>query len=249
MSAELATAMALVTLPTCPVCGHQKRHRAPATPSTAQLAFRFRGQLRLVVSAERQARLEALVLDHQDLVERVAAKIGRRLPPHIPRADLVAVGSVGLLQAAEAFAPAAGYPFRRFASSRIYGAIIDDLRSRSILKRRGLEKARRGEAAAFEHPLADEQDPDRRDASHTGADMGLMLPPVPATQLDALIAADTLEALFDRIPARDARLIRAIYLEGQSEEDIAARCGAKPADVRRQAARALEALRALAGRG
>lgn len=237
--------MALVTLPTCPVCGHQKRApRAPATPSTTQLAFRFRGQLRLVVSAERQARLEALVLDHQDLVERVAAKIGRRLPPHIPRADLVAVGAIGLLQAAEAFAPTAGYPFRRFASSRIFGSIIDDLRSRSILKRRGLEKARRGEAAAFEHPLADEQD-----ETHRGADDGVTLPPVPATQLEALIAADTLDALFDRIPARDARLIRAIYLEGQSEEDIAVRCGATPADVRRQAARALEALRALAGRG
>ncbi len=238
--------MPTVTLVTaaCPACGHQKRPRVFATRSRHQIAFRFRGQLRLAASAERQARIEGLVLEHRDLVESIAAKIGRRLPPHIHRGELVAVGSIGLIQAAEAFAPAAGYPFRRFASSRVFGAILDDLRSRSILKRRGLEKARRGEARAFEHPLADEHQGDG-ELPH-GADHGVTLPAVQPTQLTALLAKEELDALFDRLPARDARLIRAIHLDGESAEDIAERCGAKVEDVRRQAARAFQALRELA---
>jgi DNA-directed RNA polymerase specialized sigma subunit len=50
---------------------------------------------------------------------------------------------VGLVKAADRFDPTKGKSFGKFASAAVYGAIIDDLRSQSIVKRRGIEAMRR----------------------------------------------------------------------------------------------------------
>lgn len=73
-------------------------------------------------------RRDELVIAHMDLVRSLAGHVGRRLPSHVERAELVSVGLMGLLDAAERYQPALGVPFDAFARRRIHGAILDALR-------------------------------------------------------------------------------------------------------------------------
>jgi RNA polymerase sigma factor FliA len=71
---------------------------------------------------------DALVLKHLDLVRALAGQIGRRLPSHVDRTELVSVGTLGLIDAAQRYQPALGVPFDAFARRRIHGAMLDALR-------------------------------------------------------------------------------------------------------------------------
>jgi RNA polymerase sigma factor for flagellar operon FliA len=73
-------------------------------------------------------RRDELVMAHIDLVRSLAGQVGRRLPSHVERSELVSVGLMGLLDAAERYQPALGVPFDAFARRRIHGAILDALR-------------------------------------------------------------------------------------------------------------------------
>ena len=73
-------------------------------------------------------RRDELVMAHIDLVRALAGQVGRRLPSHVERSELVSVGLMGLLDAAERYQPAMGVPFDAFARRRIHGAILDALR-------------------------------------------------------------------------------------------------------------------------
>ncbi len=69
------------------------------------------------------------------LVHRIAARLAKRLPAHVPLADLVSAGTEGLVEAMQRFDPARGVAFKAFASWRIRGAIRDDLRRKDTLSR------------------------------------------------------------------------------------------------------------------
>jgi len=70
-----------------------------------------------------------LVLQHAPLVKFVALRVGSRLPGHIEIADLVSAGLIGLIDAIDRFDPARGVKFETYATLRIRGAILDDLRA------------------------------------------------------------------------------------------------------------------------
>ena len=97
-----------------------------------------------VVRAEYE---ERLVTENLPLVQYVASEIAHRVPSHVSRSDLVSAGMLGLAQAARSFDPDRGIAFDRFASTRIRGALLDELRgldwaSRSVRARsRGLQTA------------------------------------------------------------------------------------------------------------
>jgi RNA polymerase sigma factor for flagellar operon FliA len=71
---------------------------------------------------------DELVLAHVDLVRSLAHQVGRRLPSHVDRSELVSVGVLGLIDAAQRYQPALGVPFDAFARRRIHGAMLDALR-------------------------------------------------------------------------------------------------------------------------
>lgn len=85
----------------------------------------------------------ALVEQHLPLVHYAVAEVANRIPRHVSRAELVSAGMVGLAQAARSYDPARGISFDRYASSRIRGALLDDLRSRDWASRSVRAKARR----------------------------------------------------------------------------------------------------------
>jgi len=97
-----------------------------------------------VVRAEYE---ERLVTENLPLVQYVVSEVAHRVPSHVSRSDLVSAGMLGLAQAARSFDPDRGIAFDRFASTRIRGALLDELRgldwaSRSVRARnRGLQAA------------------------------------------------------------------------------------------------------------
>ncbi|MEY2565906.1 MAG: polymerase sigma factor FliA [Actinomycetota bacterium] len=73
---------------------------------------------------------DTLVREHLPLVHYLVAEMSSRIPAHVSRDDLESAGMAGLAQAARSYDGARGVPFDRFASRRIRGALLDELRSR-----------------------------------------------------------------------------------------------------------------------
>jgi RNA polymerase sigma factor for flagellar operon FliA len=73
---------------------------------------------------------DALVRAHLPLVHYLVAEVSQRIPAHVSRDDLESAGMAGLAQAARSYDADRGVPFDRFASRRIRGALLDELRSR-----------------------------------------------------------------------------------------------------------------------
>ena len=94
------------------------RTRTPTPPRTATLARR-----------------NELATIHHSLVGKVARRLLRKLPAHVELDDLIAMGMLGLLEAADRFDPGRGEKFEAFAEFRIRGAMLDGLRSRDSLSR------------------------------------------------------------------------------------------------------------------
>lgn len=69
----------------------------------------------------------AIVLHYQPLVNALARKISLKIPPQVEFDSLVSYGQEGLLKALNKFQPEIGV-FSKWASTLIYGAILDGLR-------------------------------------------------------------------------------------------------------------------------
>ena len=93
---------------------------------------------------------EALVTEHLPLVGYLVSEILGRLPAHVSRDELMSAGLAALAYAARAYDPSRGVPFGRFASTRIRGALIDELRSSDWASRSVRSRARRRDAAEEE---------------------------------------------------------------------------------------------------
>lgn len=72
--------------------------------------------------------MNEIVESYLPLVQQVVNRIARGLPQHISKDDLISMGTVGLLKAADRFEPDKGVKFETFATWRIRGAILDGLR-------------------------------------------------------------------------------------------------------------------------
>jgi RNA polymerase sigma factor for flagellar operon FliA len=91
---------------------------------------------------------EALVRQHLPLVGYAVSDLARRLPAHVHRDDLVSAGMAALAMAARGFEEGLGVPFGRYASRRIQGALLDELRSHDWASRSVRRKAREQEEVA-----------------------------------------------------------------------------------------------------
>lgn len=91
---------------------------------------------------DRRATEDELIRTHLPLVQYAVSEIAGRVPRHVARDELVSAGMIGLAQAARSFDPERGIAFARFASTRIRGALLDELRSRDWASRSVRAKAR-----------------------------------------------------------------------------------------------------------
>jgi RNA polymerase sigma factor for flagellar operon FliA len=82
-------------------------------------------------ACERGARLR----EHRPLVSNIARRLLKRLPPHVGVDDLMQAGMIGLLEAMRGFDQRRGASFGTYASRRIEGAMLDQLRATDTLSR------------------------------------------------------------------------------------------------------------------
>jgi RNA polymerase sigma factor for flagellar operon FliA len=86
---------------------------------------------------------ETLVQDHVRLVRHIVERVKMTLPAHLDAEDLFGAGLTGLVQAARKFDPSQGTAFASFASARIRGAVLDELRRMDWMSRSCRGKAKR----------------------------------------------------------------------------------------------------------
>ncbi len=85
---------------------------------------------------------ERLILHYGPLVTAVASRVGMRLPSTVEQADLVSYGMFGLIDAIEKYELDRAVKFETYASARIRGAILDELRAMDWIPRSVRTKAR-----------------------------------------------------------------------------------------------------------
>uniref|UniRef100_UPI003555D2C8 RNA polymerase sigma factor WhiG n=1 Tax=Cellulomonas fengjieae TaxID=2819978 RepID=UPI003555D2C8 len=131
---------ALAAPTTVPITRGVPSRRAPLAPtrSVEEVDALWEGYKS---SSSARAR-ESLILHYAPLVAAVAGRVGMRLPSTVEQADLVSYGMFGLIDAIEKYQIDRSVKFESYASSRIRGAIIDELRAMDWVPRSVRTKAR-----------------------------------------------------------------------------------------------------------
>jgi len=117
--------------------------------------------------------VNGMLRQYSPLVRRLAHQMMAKLPANVEVDDLIPVGMIGLADALSRFDPAQGVQIETFATQRIRGAMLDELRGADWLSRGSRKQQRDIEGAV--HRL--EQRLGRAPhESEIAAEMGLSLP-------------------------------------------------------------------------
>lgn len=212
-----------------------------------------------------------LIEDHLPLVEEALRRLGRRLPSHVDRDDLAGAGRVALVQAARQFDPERG-TFAAFASRRLAGAMLDELRRSDWASRSVRQEGRRHRAGAealsarmgrtpTRAEIADvvgttSDDLRRHEAEAHRATVGSLEAMVEklgepvgdaAGPGDALLELERRERLREAVaalPGRTAYALRGRYLEERPIRDLAGDLGVSESRVSQMCSAGLASLRA-----
>ena len=93
-------------------------------------------------TARGQLDRNALIRQYQPLVRKLAHHMMARLPANVQVDDLIQVGLIGLSEALARFEATQGVQFETFATQRIRGAMLDELRENDWVSR-GTRKSQR----------------------------------------------------------------------------------------------------------
>ena len=93
-------------------------------------------------TAKGQLDLNTTLKQYSSLVRRLAHQMIAKLPANVEIDDLIQVGMIGLADAMTRFDAAQGVQFETFATQRIRGAMLDELRGNDYLSR-GIRKQQR----------------------------------------------------------------------------------------------------------
>jgi RNA polymerase sigma factor FliA len=106
-------------------------------------------------TAKGQLDHDALIRQYSPLVRRLAHHMMAKLPPSIQVDDLIQVGLIGLSEALTRFEASQGVQFETFATQRIRGAMIDELRENDWMSRGSRKSQKEIEVALrrLEHRL------------------------------------------------------------------------------------------------
>lgn len=134
----------------------------------------------------------ALVIEHLDLVPRLARKL-RLTPSSFLWEDAIQAGSVGLVEAAARFDPERGVQFREYAWKFIQGAIADVLNTDPVV-RRPRDHAKPPPSVEFQEKHAaietdaEEDAADEFDARRRRSDLRVAAGELPTEQAEAALA-------------------------------------------------------------
>ncbi|MES2885160.1 MAG: RNA polymerase sigma factor FliA [Pseudomonadota bacterium] len=125
----------------------------------------------------------AVVMQHSELVKRIAYHLAARLPSSVEVDDLIQSGMIGLLDAARHFDGSAGASFETYAGIRIRGAMVDELRASDWAPRSVHKKVR--EATEMVRKLEQERGRAVREAD-VAEQLGISIDDYRSIQADAV---------------------------------------------------------------
>ncbi|TQL01646.1 sigma-70 family RNA polymerase sigma factor [Cellulomonas sp. SLBN-39] len=212
-----------------------------------------------------------LALAHMALVGYNVTEMLHRVPPSVSRDELASAGYLALVQAARAYDPSTNVPFARYASLRIKGALLDELRSMDWAsrgtRRRGREldqAAERLHATLGRTPTRDElaaalgTDVSTVDATRAAAERRVLSLDLPdsgvaetvrddqQTPEESLIASERvhwLRTAVEVLPERLRVVVAGLYLEDRTVADVAAELGVTQSRISQLRTEALTLLR------
>jgi len=152
--------------------------------------------------------------------------------------DLEAAGVVGLIQAVDRFDPGRGIPFEGYATLRVRGAILDEVRRLD-------ERSRDARRLA---PEDEQRGPVSLEFLQERGEMG---DPAELAEVDARVAHDGLRDDVERalaaIPVRERSILASYYSDGLTLATIGRRLGISEARVSQLHTRAIAQLRSVLG--
>ena len=184
-----------------------------------------------------------LVNQHLPLVKRLASQLAVKLPSHIEIEDLIQVGLIGLLKAVEDYQSDSGAVFSTYATIRIRGAMLDELRGRDWLPRSVQRDLGRVAAAiekveqrlgrpASEKEIADELDMNLEDYRVLAGELACArisqldeaeLPPgddEPAEQVAEETRRTALANAITTLPEKEGLMLSLYYSDGLNLKEI-----------------------------
>lgn len=225
-------------------------------------------------TAQGRIKQSELMKEYMPLVRRQALTLQVRLPASIELDDLIQAGMMGLLEALGRFDATQGATFATFASQRIRGAMVDELRTRDWLPRsvrrsaRAVDEAvRRLEQSLGRPPeeteIADAMDMPLADYQQLLHDTnsGQLLPfeelvadgsephnrEAVSSPFDHLLDAqqrETLVAAIEALPEREKLLMALYYQEELNLKEVGAVLGVTESRVSQLHSQAVSRLRA-----
>ena len=94
------------------------------------------------IAAYREEAVNALIKDHSDMVRRIAWHVQSRVSSSIELEDLTQIGLAALIEAARSYEDR-GHAFATYASMRVRGAMIDQLRREARMSRSAITGRRK----------------------------------------------------------------------------------------------------------
>ncbi len=133
----------------------------------------------------------ALVIENLPLVGYHVNATLSRVPSYVSRSDLASAGAFALVKAAKAYDPTTGVPFARYASLRIKGALIDELRGMDWVSRGARRRARRLSEVADELTATLGRAPSRTELAEA---TGMAVEEIDAARSDADVRVVSIDA-------------------------------------------------------
>jgi RNA polymerase sigma factor for flagellar operon FliA len=139
------------------------------------------------------------ITKYAPLVKRIAYHMMARLPASVEVDDLIQVGLIGLMDAVGRFDGTQGAQFESYATQRIRGAMLDELREADWLPRHVRQKSRQIESAIHRLEQRNGKSPSEQEIS---AELGM-----PIDQYQSMLG--------------DVKCSQLLYYEDFSDEDSA----------------------------
>jgi RNA polymerase sigma factor (sigma-70 family) len=171
---------------------------------------------------------DALIAEHMDWAEKLARSFARKLPPSFDADDLVQLGMIGLMKAADRYDSAKNNSFRGFASSYVLGECRMGVRRRHWREATAEPLDANGVAAVIQT---------RSEAAHEEA-------------RESQRAAwrerrrrDLIRAKLHRLDAHGQRIARLVLIEGSSIAEAVQETGIGEAQLKRDLRKVADTLR------
>jgi RNA polymerase sigma factor (sigma-70 family) len=185
-------------------------------------------------TAIRQESRNEAILQNLALVNNLARRLQSRVPPCVTFDDLTSAGTIGLIEAVQRFDSTRGLKLRSYAQHRIWGAMLDFLRSADPLSRSERRRVRASNETGST-TISLDQMPEpvlHRLAAKDG------------TGASAMTAASDIRKVRQCLSARENRVVSLLFDLGWASRQVAAELNVHESRVSQIKQRALGKLRA-----